>query len=62
MFTRVLTDLERKRVRAYLRADGERESVIRAIASRARRHLPRIREDIELLEQLLRTYEQTKRH
>ena len=61
MFTRILTDLERKRVRTFLRADGERESVIRALASRARRHIPQIRKDLELLEGLLATYEKTKK-
>jgi len=61
MFTRVLTDLERKRVRAYLHADGERESVIRALASRARRYLPQIKKDVEVLERLMRTYEKTRR-
>jgi len=61
MFTRILTDLERKRVRAYLEADGERESVIRALASRARRHAPQIKKDIELLERLMKTYEKAKK-
>jgi len=60
MFTRVLTNLERKRVKAYLRTDGERESVIRALASRTRRHLPQIRQDLELLERLMETYERSK--
>ena len=35
---------------------GDKESVIRALASRARRHLPVIRSDLELLEKLLTTY------
>jgi hypothetical protein len=60
MFTRILTDLERKRAKAYLKADGEKESVIRALASRARRHLPLIRSDLDLLEKLLVTYQKGK--
>ena len=60
MFTRLLTDLERKRLRAYLKADGERSSVVRALASRARRHLPQIEEDLQLLRSLLEAYEQQK--
>jgi len=53
---RILTDLERKRVKAYLKADGERESVIRALVSRARRHIPTIKSDLDLLDRLLITY------
>jgi hypothetical protein len=58
LFQRVLTDLERRRVKAYLKADGEKSSVVRALASRARRYLPVIKEDVELLERLLETYQQ----
>jgi hypothetical protein len=58
MFQRILTDLERKAIKAYLKADGEKESVVRALASRARRHLPTIKSDLELLEKLLATYTQ----
>lgn len=61
MFTRLLTDLERKRVKAYLKADGERTSVVRALASRARRHLPQIEEDLQLLRSLLETYERGRK-
>jgi len=60
MFTRLLTDLERKRLRAYLKANGERSSVVRALASRARRYLPQIEEDLQLLRSLLEAYEQQK--
>jgi hypothetical protein len=60
MFTRILTDLERRRINAYLRQDGEKEAPIRKIANRARNHLPKIKEDLELLERLLATYEREK--
>jgi len=60
LFTRLLTDLERKRVRAYLKADGERSSIIRALASRARRYTPQIEEDLRLVKELLETYEYSK--
>jgi hypothetical protein len=62
MFQRILTDLERKRIKAYLRADGERNSIVRALASRARRFLPQIEEDTHLLKQLLNTYEKNREH
>jgi hypothetical protein len=56
MFTRILTDLERRRIQSYLRHDGEKESAIRTIATRARQHMPTIRSDLELLERLLQAY------
>jgi hypothetical protein len=34
MFQRILTDLERKRIRAYLKADGERTEAIQNVAGR----------------------------
>jgi hypothetical protein len=59
MFTRILTDLERRRINAYLRQDGEKEAPIRKIANRARNHVPRIKADLDLLEKLLQTYQKT---
>ena len=55
MFTRILTDLERKQLRAYLKADGKKETSIRMLVIRARRHLPTIKADLDLLEKLLAT-------
>jgi hypothetical protein len=57
MFQRILTDLERKRIRAYLKADGERTEAIQNVVSRMRRYGPRIKEDLELVEQLISVYE-----
>ena len=57
MFTRILTDVERKHVTKYLRADGEKEIRVRKVAYGARKHLPRIQKDLALLKQLLDTYE-----
>jgi hypothetical protein len=56
MFTRILTELERRRIQSYLKRDGEKESAIRTIATRARQNMPTIRSDLELLEKLLQTY------
>ncbi len=56
MFTRVLTDVERRRIKSYLKADGEKETPVRMIAYRAKRYMPIIRSDLDLLEKLLRTY------
>ena len=56
MFTRILTEVERKHIRAYLKQDGEKKVEIRKIVSGARKHLPTIRSDLELLDKLLAIY------
>jgi len=56
MFERILTDLERKKLKAYIKADGAKEGVIRGLVSRARRHLPLLKADLGLLEQLMERY------
>jgi len=56
VFSRILTDAERKRIRSYLKEDGKKEVLIRQLVSRARRQVPTIRSDLELLERLLATY------
>jgi predicted RNA-binding protein YlqC (UPF0109 family) len=57
MFTRILTAKERKRIQAYLSKDGERITAVRQLVSRAKHDLPQIRQDIDLLEKLISTYE-----
>jgi len=57
MFPRILTDLERKRIRTFLKADGHKDVAMRKIASRAKAYLPTIRSDLDLLDQLLKTYQ-----
>jgi hypothetical protein len=57
MFTHLLTDLERKRIRAFLKADGEKGSAIRGLATRARQFLPSIEEDLTLMHKFLQHYE-----
>lgn len=60
MFTRILTEKERKRIQAYLRADGERTSAIRTILTRGRQFLPKIEADLALVKELLAAYERNK--
>jgi hypothetical protein len=60
MFTRILTDLERSQAKAYLKRDGERTLNIKILTVRARKYLPQIRADLELLEDVLGTYERDK--
>jgi hypothetical protein len=60
MFTRILTDLERRRIREYLKADGERDKDIQNLVYRMRKYVPIIRQDIDLLEKLARKYDLQK--
>ena len=60
MFTRILTELERKQAKAYLKQDGEKTLNIRVLAIRARKFLPQIEQDIELLKQLAQSYERQR--
>jgi hypothetical protein len=61
MFTRILTDVERGRIKKFVRRDGEKGIGVRKIVYGAKKHLPTIEADLALLKQLLQTYEQ-KRH
>ena len=56
MYTRILTDVERRYVRKYIQRDGKKLIQVRKVVSGAKRHLPKIKEDLELLEKLLDTY------
>jgi len=60
MFQRILTEKERRQAKSYLKADGERGSIIRSLASRAKKHLPTIEADLVILKQLLETYERNR--
>jgi hypothetical protein len=60
MFTRVLTDLERRRIKEYLRANGERDRAIQNVVYRTRKYVPAIKQDIDLLEKLVRKYDAQK--
>jgi hypothetical protein len=61
MFTRILTGLERRRIKIYLKQDGEREAPIRKLVNRGRTYLPQIEADLSLVKELLATYERTKK-
>lgn len=60
MFTRLLTDLERRRIAQYLKADGERDKAVQNLVYRTRKYLPTIRQDIDLLEKLVKRYDVQK--
>ncbi len=57
MNPKVLTDLERKKIKSYLKADGDRDVHIRQLVFLVRRHLPQIKQDLELLESLVSAYD-----
>jgi hypothetical protein len=60
MFSRLLTDLERRQAKTYLKQDGERSLNIQVLVARGRKYLPQIRTDLDLLEKLLEAYERNK--
>ena len=60
MHPRILSPLEERRIEAFLWQDGEKTVYMRVLTSRARKNLPRIKADLELLEQLLATYGRKK--
>jgi hypothetical protein len=60
MFTRILTEIERKHIAKYLKQDGEKEIQVRKVVYGARKNLPRIQMDLALLEKLLETYDKAK--
>jgi hypothetical protein len=60
MFTRVLTENERKKIRAYLKADGKRDNIIRTLVMRGKRYEKTILDDLDLLRRLITEYEKQK--
>ena len=60
MFSRLLTDLERRQAKTYLKQDGKRNLNIQVLVARSRKYFPQIRADLDLLEKLLETYERKK--
>jgi len=57
----ILTDLERKQAKLYVKQDGHRTVNIRVLTIRGQRYLPQLREDLELLQQVLEAYARNKR-
>jgi len=57
MHPRILSALEERQIRAFLKQDGEKDVNMRVLAHLAKKNLPQIRKDLELLERLLETYQ-----
>lgn len=60
MYTRILTQNERDQIGKYLKKDGARHDVVRTLVMRAKRYRGQILEDLELLKDLVETYEKQK--
>jgi hypothetical protein len=56
MFQRILTETERKIIKAFLTRGGEKKTDIRTIFYRANKYLPAIESDLQLLKQLQAGY------
>jgi hypothetical protein len=56
MFSRILTDVERADLERFLRKK-ERPKYLRQLMYRSRTYLPRIRKDLELLEEAMDHYD-----
>jgi hypothetical protein len=56
----ILTELERKQAKLYVKQDGHRTVNIRVLTIRGQRYLPKLKEDLELLQQVLDTHERNK--
>jgi hypothetical protein len=57
MHPRILSPLEERQIKTFLKQDGEKNLNMRVLTSRARKNLPEIRKDLDLLEKLLAKYE-----
>jgi hypothetical protein len=60
MFSRILTNEERRLIGRWLKADGEKEMHIRVVATRARKFMPQIEADLVLVRKLLERYDRAK--
>ncbi len=59
MNRRLLTAQEVKRIREYLKADGEKDVVMRSLIWTYRKYNNTIREHLDMLEKMLTHYEET---
>ncbi|MGA3405652.1 MAG: hypothetical protein ABSD49_07975 [Candidatus Bathyarchaeia archaeon] len=60
MHTGLLSELERRRIRAYVKADGKKPSALRGLATRCRQSRKQIQEDLDLIDEFLKHYEESQ--
>lgn len=53
---RILSPLEERQIKAFIKQDGEKNVNMRVLTFLARKNLPQIRRDLEILEKLLAKY------
>jgi hypothetical protein len=61
MRSRILTDHERRMLKKYLDADGEKDPLMRSLARYAKQSLAGLRGDLELLERFYQVYTRNER-
>lgn len=52
--------MEREKAEAYVKEGGQGTVNVRVLATRTERYLPKIKEDVKLLERVLNTYKHKK--
>jgi hypothetical protein len=57
---RILSHLEEQQVKAFLKEDGKKNLNIRVLALRVRKNLPEIREELDLIEKFVKTYDKNR--
>jgi len=60
MITTILSELERKRMRTFIKADGEKLSGVRGLATRCHQRRQQIVEDLALIDEFLKHYKNEK--
>lgn len=55
--TSILSELERRRMKAFLKADGEKVSAVRGLATRCRQNLSHVEDDLRLIREFLQHYD-----
>ncbi len=58
--TSILSELERRRIRAFLKGDGEKTSSVRGLATRLRQNVAAVESDLRLIREFLQHYDQEK--
>jgi hypothetical protein len=61
MYPRILTEHERRKIKGFMRANGERDPLIRSLISRTRKYERRIQDDLALLQLFKKKYDETKK-
>ncbi len=61
MHPRILSPLEERQIKSFLKQDGEKDINMRVLTHLAKKNLARIKADLELLERLLQAYSRERK-